>query len=141
MARPYVPDPDVLDLAHELVTEAKSSDSLRRALCVTLSSDLGLEASQIAAALQLSLSTVYRYRRDFVEMSWQDQNQLGGRWNRILSEEEEQKFLSKWFDKARKGEAIFTIDIHNELRGIIGYEIPFSATSRMLRRNGFRRFK
>ena len=144
MARPFSVDQDVVDFANDLVDNATTADDLKRALSITLSSDLGLDASQVAAALHLSLRSVFRYRSDLTnicEGADDPREDWGGRRNSIFSEDEEQNFLSEWYDMAIKGEIISIYPIHNKLIQKIGYNIPLSTTYRMLQRNGWRKVK
>jgi hypothetical protein len=69
MARPYTVEEKVLNFAHSQVKSSTSVADLKRALCVSLSVDLGLDADQIASALKISRRTVFRYRDELSDIS------------------------------------------------------------------------
>ncbi|MDR1486726.1 MAG: winged helix-turn-helix domain-containing protein [Deltaproteobacteria bacterium] len=144
MGKSHKVDPNLLSYAHEIIETTKNIDQYKRAISITLSSDLGLTTDQIAEYMRVSLRTVFRLRDELTEVfEGNDDPRLhwGGRRNSLLSADDEKKFLAKWEDRARRGELISVKPIHADLTELVGREIPLSSTYNLLSRNGWRKIK
>jgi transposase len=126
--------------ARNLLKRAQTAAELRAAQAVLFVSDYGLSLQQTAAMLGCSPPTVGRLRR------WLDSNpqngqsmheKWGGRRRQNLSPEEEKRFLGRFQEQARNGEAITVKAIRQAYETRLGRIVPDSTIYRLLQRHGW----
>ncbi|MDR2352673.1 MAG: hypothetical protein LBF22_05825 [Deltaproteobacteria bacterium] len=138
----YTVDRKFLAFANKIVIKSKSVIDVKRAFCITLNNALDLTTDEVANILQISKSTLYRYRNELFQIfngEGDPRLNWGGRRNYLLDKEEEAKFLSKWEEKARQGLVVDIMEIHVELGKLVGHHISRASTYNLLQRNGWKK--
>jgi transposase len=124
-----------------LLKEARSKAAYQRVLCVWLRLALGLTAVQIALAIGWRAGTVKKVHSIFLR---QGEAALtgpgrGGRRNAYLTPEEEERFLSRYVEKASRGGMLVVSELKAAYEARIGRKVPKSTVYRMLARHGWRK--
>ncbi len=126
--------------ARNLLKRAQTAAELRAAQAVLFVSDYGLSLQQTAAMLGCSPPTVGRLRRWLGSSPQNGQSmheQWGGRRRQNLSPEEEKRFLGRFLEQARGGEAITVKAIRQAYEARLGRIVPDSTIYRLLQRHGW----
>jgi hypothetical protein len=139
MARQIQISIEEIQRAKQLRDQATTVADYRKALSVILSSELDLDAEQIAELLGTSRRTVFRDRDNIRNQDDTSKKSWGGRRHCTMTIEEEGEFLSQWVAKATGGGVLTVPPIHAALVERLGRDVPMSTTYRLLARHGWRK--
>ena len=122
--------------------KSKTKSQYRRVLCIWLRATLKLSAKQIALAVGLSVSSVWRIHGLYlqnVEETLLMAEGRGGRHNENMTKSDEQAFLQSFFDEAKKGSILEVSRVKAAYELKVGYKVPKSTVYRMLERHGWKK--
>jgi len=125
----------------ELLREARTKADFQRVQCVWMRAALGMNSTEIAAAVGWSKSTVkivqMRYFRE------KEQALIGagrgGRKNQYLTYEEEKKLLDGFSAAAMEGGVLVVSDIQAAYERKVGRSVAKSTVYRLMARHGWRK--
>ncbi len=125
----------------ELLRETRSKADFQRVQCVWMRAELGMNSTEIAAAVGWNKSTV-----KIVQMRYFKEKEQaligvgrGGRKNNYLTHEEEKKLLDSFSDAARVGGVLVVSDIQVAYERKVGRPVAKSTVYRLLARHGWRK--
>lgn len=124
-----------------LLKSVKSKADYQRVLCVWLRAALGMVSCVVATAIGWNIGTVRRIQAQYLK---EGESVLlgkgrGGRKHQNLSKEQEELFLSSFFEQAKAGGVLVVSEIKGAYEKIIGRSVPKSTIYRMLARHGWRK--
>lgn len=126
----------------ELLADSKglSAREQGRVMCIRLLA-LGWEAQDVAEAVGLSRSSVYRRKAEFLSEgdAVLSTDGWGGRRNEVLGQAEEAEFVAHFEDAARKGELVTAAMMLAELAERRGKPASPATLYRILARHGWRK--
>jgi transposase len=125
----------------EMLKSTRSKVDYQRVQCLWLRAELGLNSTQIAAAVGFTKGTVRVIQFKYFA---QGESALigegrGGRRHQYLSVEEEDDLLRSFFDKAREGGILVISEIKNAYEKKVGRPVNKTTVYRMLERHGWRK--
>lgn len=133
------------DAAERLKTamkKAKTKDEYRRVLCVWLRHVLGLNSTQIAAALLWSPTQVREVQSRFLrqgEAAFAPEPGRGGRRRWLLTLEEESKVLRRVREEAWPSSTLEFHTVQQAVEKAVGRSVDAALVHRMLKRHGWGR--
>lgn len=133
---------EMVDAAREIVRKTKDAGELRRALSVLLSGVMGLTLPRVGDLVGRSRATVARFHAEFRERlsGRQDKEKSwGGRRRAYLTFEEEEEFLSGFFERASRGGILVVSEVRSALEKRLGHKVAETTVYRMLDRHGWRK--
>ena len=133
---------DVLDMAQEMLRQAKTIDELRQAQAVVLPLAYGLSLDETAQAIGQSVTWTSRLRNRFLagETVADGQRQhAGGRRRQNLSLEREREILAPFLQRASTGCILVVPQIKAELEAALGRRMALSSVYNLLHRHGWRK--
>lgn len=121
--------------------KSKSKSEYRRVLCLWLRASLGLSAEQIAAGLDLSISSVWRIQSNYLRYG---EGALlspgsGGRHHENISIEKETAFIQQFLHEASTGGILEVSKIKVAYEKMVKHTVPKSTIYRLLARHGWRK--
>src|SRR5512143_1267261 len=132
----------VIEAALESAQKAKNPDELRMAQTVLLPSLLQVADEVAGQIVGRSRGTVVRLRKKFRELCSgrepQDRN-WGGRRYGYLSMEQEDQFLSQYFEQAAHGGVLVVSEIRKAFEALVGHSVAKTTIYRMLERHDWRK--
>jgi transposase len=133
---------EVIHAALEAAQKAKTSDELRMAQTVLLPSLLEVSDHLTGQIVGRSRGTVIRLRKKFRELcsgqAPQDRN-WGGRRYGYMTVEQEDQFLSQYFEQASHGGVLVVREIKKAFEALVGHEVAKTTIYRMLDRHDWRK--
>ena len=133
---------ELLDMAQEMIRQAKTIDELRQAQAVVLPLAYGLSLDETAQAIGQSVTWTSRLRNRFLagEIVGDGQRQhAGGRRRENLSIEQECEILAPFFARASAGGIPVVPQIKAELEVALGRTMALSSAYNLLHRHGWRK--
>ena len=133
---------EVLEMAQEMILQAKTIDELRQAQAVVLPLKHGLSLEETAKVIGRSVGWSCRLRNRFLagETVGDGQRQRpGGRRRQNLSLERESEVLAPFLDRARNGGILVVPQIKAELEVALGRSMALSSVYNLLHRHGWRK--
>ena len=133
---------EVLEMAQEMILQAKTIDELRQAQAVVLPLKHGLSLEETAKVIGRSVGWSCRLRNRFLagETVGDGQRQRpGGRRRQNLSLERESEVLAPFLDRARNGGILVVPQIKAELEVALGLSMALSSVYNLLHRHGWRK--
>jgi len=123
-----------------LADKGLSAREHARVMCVRLLA-LGWEAQDVAEAVGLSRSSVYRRKAEYLSEGKRtlSTDGWGGRRGGVLSIEEEAEFVARFEDAAREGQLVTAAEMLAELERRCGESPNPSTLYRILGRHGWRK--
>lgn len=112
-----------------------------RVMCIRLLA-LGWEARDVAEAVGLSRSSVYRRKAEYLSEGGEETlstDGWGGRRGALLSSEQEAEFVAHFEDAAREGQLVTAAEMLVELQRRCGASPDSSTLYRILARHGWRK--
>jgi transposase len=137
MARPFKFTQDELKRAWDLLENHRNGRDARAAASFILMAENGLTLRQAAAVFRVSPKTV---SQDISKIRKGEVNAgkvWGGGNNRLMTPEEEARFLEGFAAKARAGQSMTLPELHREYNARVGKNTPKSTFYRMIKRHGF----
>lgn len=126
----------------ELLTDSKklSVREHARVMCIRLLA-LGWEAQDVAEAVGLTRSSVYRRKAEYLDQGEKtlSTDGWGGRRGGVLTPEEEAQFVAHFEDAAREGQLVTAAAMLSELERRCGESPDPSTLYRILARHGWRK--
>ncbi len=127
----------------ELLADGKSLSAREhaRVMCIRLLA-LGWEARDVAQAVGLSRSSVYRRKAEYLSEAGEgtlSTDGWGGRRGALLSGEQEAEFVAHFEDAAREGQLVTAAEMLAELERRCGESPNPSTLYRILARHGWRK--
>ncbi len=141
MARP-ARGTEVLEMAQEMIRQAKTIDELRQAQAVVLPLAHGLSLDETARIIGRSVEWTCRLRNRFLagETVGDGQRQRpGGRRRQNLSPLREAEVLAPFLERARSGGILVVPQIKTELEAALGRGMALSSVYNLLHRHGWRK--
>jgi len=124
-----------------LLKEARTKADFQRVQCLWMRAELGMNSTEIAAAVGLSKSTV-----KIVQMKYFKEKERaligvgrGGRKRENLTFDEEKKLLERFSGVAEKGGVLVVSDIKAAYEREVGRPVAKSTVYRVLARHGWRK--
>lgn len=138
-----IPFPEgTVERMDELLANGKglSAREHARVMCIRLLA-LGWEAQDVAEAVGLSRSSVYRRKAEYLSEGKRtlSTDGWGGRRGGVLSTEEEAEFVAHFEDAAREGQLVTAAEMLAELERRCGESPNSSTLYRILARHGWRK--
>jgi transposase len=135
-----IPEQDRLVLK-EMLKTVRSKVDFQRVQCLWLRAELGLNSTQIGAAVGFTKGTVKVIQaRYFAEKEAALIGEgRGGRRHQNLSIEEEDSLLEDFFCKAKEGGVLIVSEIKDAYEKKVGRTVNKSTVYRMLERHGWRK--
>ena len=131
---------DVLDKAKAILKTTDDADDLRVCQAVILPLEYGLSTVETAAVIGRSIRWTTHVRNRFIKAKGLgDKPERGGRRQANLTKEEEQEFLTPFFEKAKSGGILVVNDIHKALEERLGRHVALASAYNLLHRNGWRK--
>ena len=134
---------EVLELAEECLSKAKSAAELRQAQAVLLPLKYGMSMEKTAELIGVSRGWACQLRRSFVKTGGacfgKGETRGSGRGRSLLSPEEEREFLEPFTGKARTGGILVVNEIRVALEDRLGKKVATATTYNLLRRHGWRK--
>jgi transposase len=145
MAKPFTCSPDVDNYIAEILQSKEASFELYKKASIVFACLHGVTTSLTANTYGISNKTIYRYRDELVELCYNKgistRTKKGGRYNQLLTPDEEKDFLELWIEPSLEGQIIDVTVIHVALENHLRKEIHISSVYNMLHRNGWRKLK
>ena len=112
-----------------------------RFLCIWLRIERGLSPAAIAETIGWHVNTVRFTQKDFIKRGIPalTEGSRGGRYNSLMTEDEERAFLSQFEESGKKGVILTANDIKVALEERLGKKVHISTVYRMLKRNNWRK--
>jgi len=135
-----ISEQDRLSLKEMLKTVRTKAD-YQRVQCLWLRAELGMNSTQIAAAVGFTKGTV----RVIQHMYFTEGESVlvgegrGGRRHQYLTTEEEDDLLKDFFDKAQEGGVLVVSEIKSAYEKEVEHTVNKSTVYRMLERHGWRK--
>lgn len=125
----------------KLLQVAKNLNEYKRIQCVYFRAKFDYTAGLIAQITGYKLQTVRNIHSAFLKQGVKalKVNQKGGRYNSILTFNEEKKFIQEFDDKAKKGGIIEVSRIHKAFEETAKQKVAKSTVYRMLDRHNWRK--
>jgi len=125
----------------KLLKTAKSLNEYKRIQCVYFRAKFDYDAVLIAQITGYKLQTVRNIHSSFLKQGIKalKVNQKGGRYNSVLTFNEEKKFIQEFDDKAKKGGIIEVSKIHKAYEEKAKQKVAKSTVYRMLDRHNWRK--
>jgi transposase len=125
----------------KLLRETRSKADFQRVQCVWMRAELGMNSTEIAAAVGWSKSTVKIVQMHYFREKEQALIGVGrgGRKNDYLTHEEEKNLLESFTDAARVGGVLVVSDIQAAYEREVGRPVAKSTVYRLLARHGWRK--
>lgn len=138
-----IPFPEgTVERMDELLADSKglSAREHARVMCIRLLA-LGWEAQDVAHAVGLSRSSVYRRKAEYLSEGKRtlSTDGWGGRRGGVLGTEEEAQFVAHFEDAAREGQLVTAAEMLSELARRCGESPNPSTLYRILARHGWRK--
>ena len=133
---------DLLEQAKVLLSKAKTVEELRQAQAVVMPLEFGLSIEQTARAIGVSTGWACQLRNRFIrEGGIPRESKLlrGGRHRENMSLEEEDAFLTPFFDKAKKGGILVASEIKDALDQRLGRNVALASAYNLLHRHDWRK--
>lgn len=133
---------EMVDAARGVVRKTRDADELRRAMSVLLSELTGMTLPRVGELIGRSRASVARFRAEFkARLSGSQDKKIkwGGRRRAYLTLEEENEFLSGFFEAASKGGILVVGKVHTALENKLGQKVAETTVYRMLSRHGWRK--
>lgn len=129
-----------IEQVKEKMKEAKDPRQLQRWQIVYTALLEARKAEEIATSVGVSKRLVQkvisRYNREGIPSI--EVKSSGGRYHEYLSKEEEEQFLSQFFEQAERGECVIAKTIHLAYEEKIGHAVHETTIYRLLKRHGWR---
>lgn len=141
MGRPVL-GADVLEMAQEMIRQAKTVDELRQAQSVVLPLAYGLSLQQTAEVIGQSVTWTSRLRNRFLAGETVGDGQRprpGGRRRQNLSLAREREILTPFLARAAAGGILVVPPIKAELEAALGRTMALSSVYNLLHRHGWRK--
>jgi transposase len=125
----------------ELLKTVNTKADYQRVQCLWLRAELGLNSTQIAAAVGFTKGTVRVIQAKYFtekEASLIGTGK-GGRWHQNLTVEEEDELLKSFFDKAKEGGVLIVSEIKQAYEAKLGRTVNKTTVYRMLERHNWRK--
>lgn len=125
----------------ERLKSVRTKVDYQRVQCLWLRAELGLNSTQIAAAVGFTSGTVRVIQSRYFaggESALIGEGR-GGRRHQYLTAEEEDDLLKDFFDKAREGGVLVVSEIKNAYEKKVGRTVNKTTVYRMLERHGWRK--
>ena len=133
---------EVLEMAEEMILQAKTIDELRQVQAVVLPLKHGLSLKETAKVIGCSAGWGCRLRNRFLagEIVGDGQRQRpGGRRRQNMSLEREVEILAPFLDRALNGGILVVPQIKAELEAALGRSMALSSVYNLLHRHGWRK--
>ena len=133
---------EVLEMAEEMILQAKTIDELRQVQAVVLPLKHGLSLKETAKAIGCSVGWGCRLRNRFLvgEIVGDGQRQRpGGRRRQNMSLEREAEILAPFLERARNGGILVVPQVKAELEAALGRSMALSSVYNLLHRHGWRK--
>lgn len=125
----------------EMLKSVHTKLDYQRVQCLWLRAELGLNSTQIAAAVGFTKGTVrviqHKYFAEGESILIGEGR--GGRRHQYLTVEEEDELLKVFFDKAREGGVLVVSEIKSAYEKKVGRTVNKTTVYRMLERHGWRK--
>ncbi len=133
---------ELIGAAREVAKKTKDAGELRKAMSVVLSGMLGISLTRVGELIGRSRATVARFHGQF--RAWLSgveptEKKWGGRRRAYLSYEEEELFLSGFFEAAARGGILVVGQVREALEEKLGHKVAETTVYRMLERHGWRK--
>jgi transposase len=132
----------VIEAALEMAQQAKTPDELRMAQTVLVPSFLQISDDLTGQIVGRSRGTVVRLRKQFRELcSGQEppDRNWGGRRYGYMTVEQENQFLSEYFEQASHGGVLVVSEIKKAFEALVGQKVAKTTIYRMLDRHDWRK--
>jgi transposase len=132
----------MVEMAQEMIAQARTAEELRQAQAVALPLVFGLSLEQTAAAIGRSRVWTCRLRNRFLagETCGDGQRQRrGGRRRQIMSPQQERQMLEPFLEQARNGGILVVSQIKRELEARLQRTLALSSVYNLLHRHGWRK--
>lgn len=142
MARRHKISEELIARAEEVVGRTKDARELRSALAIILPGLLGIDLSLSGRVMGRSRATVARLQTEFRQRelgAGGERKKWGGRRRFYLSWQEEERFLSGFFESAAHGNMLVVSEIQRAFEKKIGHRVAESTIYRLLWRHGWRK--
>ena len=125
----------------KLLQTAKNLNEYKRIQCIYFRAKFDFDAGVIAQITGYKLQTVRNIHSSFLKQGINalKVNQKGGRYNSILTFNEEKDFIKEFEDKAKKGGIIEVSKIHKVYEEKANQKVAKSTVYRMLDRHNWRK--
>jgi transposase len=125
----------------KLLQAAKNLNEHKRIQCIYFRAKFDYSADLIAQITGYKLQTVRNIHSSFLKQGVKalKVNQKGGRYNSVLTFNEEKKFIKEFDDKAKKGGIIEVSKIHKAYEEKAKQKVAKSTVYRMLNRHNWRK--
>jgi transposase len=133
---------DLLDLAKECLSKAKSAEQLRQVQAVIMPLEFGFSMSQTARAIGVSVGWACQLRNRFIReggIPREGKPSRGGRRRENMSLEEEEAFLAPFLDKAKEGGILIVSEIKKSLDHALGRKVALASAYNLLHRHNWRK--
>ena len=133
---------EMLDLAKEHLSRARTIGEFRQAQAVILPLEFGFTMEQVAAILGISKGWACYIRIEFIRTGGfknGDKPGRGGRRRENMSKEEEARFLAPFFEKAAKGGILVVGEIKKALDEHLGRTTALASVYNLLHRHNWRK--
>lgn len=133
---------DLLEQAKRCLSNAKTAEELRQAQAVVMPLEFCLSIEQTALAIGVSTGWACQLRNRFIReggIPREDKPLRGGRRRANMSLEEEEAFLTPFFDKAKVGGILVVSEIKNALDQQLGRNVALASAYNLLHRHDWRK--
>ena len=132
---------EILEIAKTCLSKAKTAAALRQAQAVVFPLEYGMSLEQTAAAIGVSSGWACQLRNRFMKegiVSAEDKPR-GGRRRSHMSIEEEEAYLSPFFEKAKAGGILVVSEIKESMDRQLGRQVALASAYNLLHRHGWRK--
>lgn len=133
---------EVLEQARADIAKARTVEELREAQAVLLPLEFGLSMEQTALAIGVSVGWACKLRTRFIREGGartESRAKRGGRRRQNMTIEEEEAFLTPFFDKAATGGILVVGEIKKALEAKLGRKVARASVYNLLHRHGWRK--
>jgi len=139
MARP-AGGQDVLEMAQSLLAKAREADELRTLQAVVFPIAYGMSTQETARAIGRSRRWVTSARNAFIRNTGIVKKASKEVRNRAhMTKNEEEAFLTPFFENARRSGILVVSGIHNALEQHLGRKVALATAYNLLHRHGWRK--
>jgi transposase len=140
MSKPVVITEEQLDQAKKLMDPHKLDREYRRGLIVRLMADNRYTAEELALILGISVRTIFDELAR-IRKPKEQQGTWGGRRHSLMTFEQEESFLDKFFEKAKEGTILTVNELHAEFNNESGTKAAKTTIYNLLSRHSWRKVK
>ena len=125
----------------DLLNKTKTKSDFQRVQCVWLRAELGMNSTTVGKAIGWTPGTVKKIWSQYFSEGERALIGIGrgGRRRNNLNEDEEQRVLSPFLEKAASGRVLVVNEVKQAYEQAIGRVVPKSTVYRMLARHGWRK--